>query len=402
MAPTGMVILALLTLQAPVEAPGVDWKAEIEKGNQAIAARDYAEATARFQSALAQVETEPGEDAGVLAAIRGCATGSRLQGRIADAEQYLSRAVVVAVRLHGDTSLEVAALLSELAAAQRSNGRRQEALTTLQSAVRIRQSRTDGNAEDLARDLTGVATLQVALGDSRFAEETLKQALTAWEAAVAPDSPQLLPVLDALGSIYRASADYEKAEPLYLRALRVCEAALGPDSSELLLTLDSLAYVYFGQRKFTEAEPVYKRLLALWESSAGPEHPMVALTLDKMAEFYAFQQRFEEAEKAASAALTIRTTAHIASLNQVGRVLLMEAKLGEAEDLYRRAIGIGDLAKAPDEMLDPLLRIYAKVLRAGNRPREADAVDKRVKDALLQKADREGRRPSPVKLPVGQ
>ncbi|HSB13970.1 MAG TPA: tetratricopeptide repeat protein [Bryobacteraceae bacterium] len=402
MAPTVMVILALLTLQAPVEVPGVDWKAEIEKGNKAIAARDYAEGTARFRSALAQLETAPGEDAGVLAAIRGCATGSRLQGHGADAEQYLSRAVVVAVRLHGDASLEVAALLSELAAVQRSNGRRQEALTTLQSAVRIRQSRTDGKAEDLARDITGVAILQVALGDAKFAEETLKQALTAWEAAVAPDSPQLLPVLDALGGIHQTNADYEKAEPLYLRALRVREAALGPDSSELLSTLDSLAYVYFGQKKFSEAEPVYKRLLALWESSAGLEHPMVALTLDKMAEFYAFQQRYEEAEKAASAALTIRTTAHIASLNQVGRVLLMEAKLGEAEDLYHRAIGIGDLAKAPDEMLDPLLRIYAKVLRAGNRLREADTVDKRIKDALLRKADREGRRPSPVKPPVGQ
>jgi hypothetical protein len=119
MTPPVIVILALLTLQPPVEAPGVDWKAEIEKGNKAIAARDYAEVTARFRSALAQLETAPGEDAGLLAAIRGCATGSRLQGRVADAEQYLSRAVVVAVRLHGDASLEVAALLSELAAVQR-------------------------------------------------------------------------------------------------------------------------------------------------------------------------------------------------------------------------------------------------------------------------------------------
>jgi tetratricopeptide (TPR) repeat protein len=270
----------------------------------------------------------------------------------------------------------------------------------LESAVRIRQCHTEGKAEDLARDITGVAILQVALGDAKFAEETLKQALTAWEAAVAPDSPQLLPVLDALGGIYQTNAEYEKAEPLYLRALRLREAVLGPDSSELLSTLDSLAYVYFGQKKFTEAEPVYKRLLALWESNAGLEHPMVALTLDKMAEFYAFQQRYEEAEKAATTALTIRTNAHIASLNQVGRVLLMEAKLREAEDLYHRAIGIGDLAKAPDEVLDPLLRIYAKVLRVENRLREADTVDRRVKDALLRKADREGRRPSPVKLPA--
>ena len=96
----------------------------------------------------------------------------------------------------------------------------------------------------------------------------------------------------------------------------------------------------------------------------------------------------------------MRAAVHILSLNQTGRVLLMEAKLDEAEDLYRRAIGIGDLAKAPDDAMDPLLRIYAKVLGAMERADEAAAVDKRVKDALLRKADREGRRPSPVKMPA--
>jgi hypothetical protein len=113
---------------------------------------------------------------------------------------------------------------------------------------------------------------------------------------------------------------------------------------------------------------------ALWESSAGPLHPMVALTLDKMAESYADQQRYEEAETAASAALAMRAGMYLASLNQTGRVLLMEAKLPEAEGL--------------------------KVLRAVDRPGEAGALDKRVKDALLRKADKEGRRPSPVKLPA--
>ena len=75
---------------------------------------------------------------------------------------------------------------------------------------------------------------------------------------------------------------------------------------------------------------------------------MVALTLDKMAEFYAFQHRYEEAERAATAALELRAKTYIASLNQTGRVLLMEARLTEAEDLYRRTTQIGDLGKAPE------------------------------------------------------
>ena len=165
-----------------------------------------------------------------------------------------------------------------------------------------------------------------------------------------------------------ARRSMREAEPLYLRALAIREAALGPDSSELLSTLDSLAYVYFGQQKFAEAEPVYRRLLALWESSAGPDHPMVALTLDKMAEFYAFQQRYTEAEAAASQSLALRTNQYIASLNQTGRILIMEAKIAEAEDLYRRSIQIADLAKASDAALDPLLRIEARILRDTDHP----------------------------------
>jgi tetratricopeptide (TPR) repeat protein len=220
-----------------------------------------------------------------------------------------------------------------------------------------------------------------------------------WGTAAAPDSPHLLPVLDALGVIYRDHAEYPEAEPILLRALAIRECLLGPDSSELLATLDSVAYVYFGQRKLAEAEPIYRRLLALWETSAGPEHPMVALTLDKMAEFYAFQQKYADAELLATRSLAIRTNVEIGSLNQTGRILLMQARLAEAEDLYRRGIAAGDLVKATDEALDPLLRVYGKVLRALDRAQEADAVEKRAKDALLRKAEREGRRPSPVKLP---
>jgi hypothetical protein len=126
---------------------------------------------------------------------------------------------------------------------------------------------------------------------------------------------------------------------------------------------------------------------------------MLALTFDKMAEFYAFQQRYPEAEKFAIQALALRTKMHLGSLNQTGRILLMEAKLKEAEDLYRRSVQIGDLAEAPDDALDPVLRIYAKLLRELKRDDEAEKLETRVKDALLRKADKEGRRPSPVTIP---
>lgn len=125
---------------------------------------------------------------------------------------------------------------------------------------------------------------------------------------------------------------------------------------------------------------------------------MVALTLDKMAEFYAAQQRYAEAGKVANEALAIRAKSYIGSLNQTGRVLLMEGKLDDAEDLYRRTVQVGDLAKAPDDVMDAPLRIYAEVLHKMQRDDEAAAVEKRLKAALLRKADREGRRPAPIQV----
>src|ERR1035438_7083723 len=146
-----------------------------------------------------------------------------------------------------------------------------------------------------------------------------------------PGDPQCLPAIEALAGIYRDRAQYADAEPLLERAVRTREAASGPDTAELIPAVDSLAYVEFGLEKFPEAEALYKRLRGLWEKNVGDEHPMVALTLDKMAEFYAFQHRYEEAEEAATAALKLRAKAYIASLNQAGRVLLMEARLTDAD-----------------------------------------------------------------------
>lgn len=228
--------------------------------------------------------------------------------------------------------------------------------------------------------------------------ELLKRAIQEWSLAQ-PGDPQCLPAIEALAGIYRDRAQYAEAEPLLQRAVRLREAASGLDTAELIPSVDALAYVEFGLQKYPEAEALYKRLRALWEKNAGDEHPMVALTLDKMAEFYAFQHRYEEAEKAATAALELRAKTYIASLNQTGRVLLMEAKVADAEDLYRRTAQIGDLAKAPDDVMDSPLRIYARILREMKRNDEAAALEKRVKDALLRKAGGEGRWPAPSATP---
>src|SRR5262249_11287680 len=101
-------------------------------------------------------------------------------------------------------------------------------------------------------------------------------------------------------------------------------------------------------------------------------------TLDKMSEFYAYQQRYPEAQEAAQKALEMRVRVHLASMNQTGRVLVMETKLEDAATLYHRALEIADLEQAPVDAIDPLRRTYLLVLRRLKRNDEADALQKKI------------------------
>jgi len=369
------------------------WRADLDKGRQAFARQQYGEALEKFRGAEQAARAE-GNDTALIESLRLLAAVLRESGDAAQAEQILKSAADEFAKSRGETSLELAVMSEELAALYRAQGNSQ-ALALLDKAIAIRDAHPEAPRADLARDLSTAAALRQQAGQNEQSIELFKRAIQEWDTAN-PGDPRSLQALESLSTIYRDAANYADAEPLLMRALRLRETSSGPAHSEVISAVDSLAYVKFGLRKMPEAEALYKRLLNLWETNAGPDHPMVALTLDKMAEFYAFQQRYDEAEKLAAAALAIRTRVEVASLHQTGRLLIMQAKIPEAEDLYRRTIQIGDLAQAPDESMDPPLRVYAKILRELKRDSEAEPLEKRVKEALMKQPER----PLPPSKPV--
>jgi tetratricopeptide (TPR) repeat protein len=379
----------LLSVLLALQTAGQD---DLNGGKEALATHDYAKAAEKFRAALASAEDEPL----LLEALRSLAAVSRLLGQPDEAGQALTRATPIAAKLYGDTSLELASLLSELSGAQRALGKKKEALLSLDSALRMRELQPTQKLEEFANDLLRAAAMRIDLGATGAAKELLTRALSTCEKALPPESPQCTAALDSLAGVFRDASEYAEAEPLYVRLLRLREAVSGADSAELISTLDSLAYVYFGLLRYAEAQPVYERLLALWEASAGSDHPMVALTLDKMAEFFAAQDRHAEAEPLATRAAKMRTKVLIDSLSRSGRIQTAQSRLDEAGETYRRAILIADESKFPDKAVDPLLRSYSKILRDLDKGGEAEAIEQRIAAILLRRAEREGRREAPV------
>src|SRR6202163_5106983 len=122
----------LLTLLMAFQAPsGID---ELNDGKIAVAAHDYTKAADKLRAALASAE----EEATKLEALTQLAAASRLLGHPDEAEQALKHAAPLGIRLHGDTSLEVAAILSGLSGAQRALGKRKDAILSIEWALQRR------------------------------------------------------------------------------------------------------------------------------------------------------------------------------------------------------------------------------------------------------------------------
>jgi tetratricopeptide (TPR) repeat protein len=393
-----LVFLLLLFLIAPrvVGADEPAWASELAAGKRAFAAGEYMQAAEQYAAALKKAEEQQASTATLLPILRLRASALRTSGDAAATEEILLRCMDIVTSLHGASGPELAAVLSEIAIVQRAQDHRDQADKTLGKAIEIRSA--IGMSEELARDLTIRGAIKHEMGEDDLAVSLYLQAIAFWGAL--PDSGlHILTALDPLASIYRDQLKYPLAEENYRRALRLREAALGPKDPELIGNIDSLAYVLFGQKKYADAEPYYIRLLALWETSAGPEHPMVALTLDKMVEFYNDQKLYEKSEPLAQRSLMMRTRILIESFHRTGRILIGEKRFEDALALYERVVRIAGDAGVPDEQMDGVLRTYALVLRQLKRVGEATTIDRRVREALINKADRDGTRlPRPKPL----
>ena len=392
-----VVLAAVFTLIAFAQETAPLWDVEMKAGKTAYAFGNYTMALQRYGEALKQAEAATVSDEALIPILQALAIALRTDNRAPEAQQVLERLLAVTERVHGVDGLPTANVLSDLALVQRSQELRKEAAMTISKAIEVRLRQPQSVTAEVARDVTLAGTLQREMGEAEPAKNFYVQAVSLWGSL--PESGlMILTALDPLAALHRDESAYPEAELLYNRALRVREAVVGPKDAELIGTLDSLAYVLFGLKKYAEAEEAYKRLLAIWESSGGLDHPMVALTLDKMTVFYIEQKRFEEAEAVASRALNIRANAVIDSSQRMARTLAGQRKVEEASDLYERTLRVAADLHVGDDAKPVLitLRDFSMFLRDNKRDAPADAMGRRIREAMQSAGNNQPQAPKPV------
>ena len=255
------------------------------------------------------------------------------EGRAVDALAYAKRAVALARKTYGPTSIELAtALMSQAATHMRLNqpGKglpvQSEALVILENLLGPRHPLTAIVLGSLADSYDALARYDKALL-SRL------QALSIFEEVLGPEHPDTATGLNDLAGTYSALAQHEKALPLRLRALAIREKVLGPDHPDTAAGLNNLALTYDALAEYEKALPLELRALAIQEKVLGPEHQYLAAVLSNLALAYAALAQNDKALPLQLRALAIREKVlgpgHPDTATSLNSLALIYSALGE-------------------------------------------------------------------------
>ena len=301
--------------------------------------------------------------------------------RPADAEPLFLEALEIREQRLGPDHPHVAASLNNLAFFYRSRGELDRAEVLFRRALEIQERVLGADHPDLARGLSNLGELELARGRREQAKPLLQRAVEIQERRLGMDHPSLAVSLNNLAMAHHELGELGRAEELYRRTLGILEQTLGEDHPDVATTLNNLAELDRLTGRLTQAEPLYLRAVDIQQQALGSEHVGVAVTLSNLADLY---QAMGEPSRAAPLYQRVAAIqrasygdAHpslAVTLNHQGDLALSLGELTDAEALFREALAIQEKALGADHpsVAITLTDLAGALLRQG-RFAEAEA-----------------------------
>jgi tetratricopeptide (TPR) repeat protein len=243
------------------------------------------------------------------------------------AEPYYRGAVDVWAKTVGPDDPQYLRSLEDLGGVYYETKAYAKAVPILERVIGLRRAKADDD-ERLAHHLFLLADIHHRRGEPAKAAGLFRDLLAIKRRRLSPRDPALARVLNALAEQYRRLEDEPAAEALLLEASGILRPSRQPEDQAFLAhVLNNLANLYYLSGRFTDAEPPLREVLALRRARLG-RHPEVAFCLNNLG----------------------------ALCNKLG-------KRGDAETMYREAIGI--LRESdPESLLPSVLTNLASLQRA--------------------------------------
>ncbi len=333
----------------------------------------YADAESWLARALELGETEVGvEEPSVVGIINRMGTLMHEQGRYADAERLYRRALARWTELHGEDHPLVAVGLLNVASALTPQARHEEAERMVRRAAELQERLLGPDHPELANTLNSLAASLMNQGryDSE-AEALFEKTYEVHVRAFGPEHPRVAMSLYNLARLHSIKGASDRAREFHERALGIRERALGPEHPEVARSLNSLGLVFERQGECARARRLFSRALAIQREALGDEHPATGLSQNNLASADECEGAYEEAARGYQDALATWERALGAEHPHVSVALVGLANVGlaqgqpiRAREHAARAVSILEAAREQPERLAEARFVLARAMWA--------------------------------------
>lgn len=268
----------------------------IELADLYAGANNLREAEMLLGRALKIYEKHDDKDSGTLQTLQALARVHALQGRWAESQGMIDRAIAVAKKNSAKPTAQLAELLESQVRILHASGETKEALEKVAELVDLRKN-VDGNESANVSSLMELqADIEVSQNNIEAAEKFYARSLAIKEKVLVGGNPQITGLLSKLGELKLKKADFKTAKEHFEKALEMNRNLWGQSHPVVAFSELSLARCFEAMKDNEKAKASFARAISIMEATAGPQHEDTARVLEQYAEYLKNQGYLDEAE----------------------------------------------------------------------------------------------------------
>ncbi|MFA6209127.1 MAG: tetratricopeptide repeat protein [Candidatus Obscuribacterales bacterium] len=335
------------------------WDQLESKGEKAAYNCEYGDAERLLRVAVEKARTFPAGDLRLAKSSGELGRLLAIRGRFSEAEPLLEEELAVKTAASGAEDEHLIPAMASMVRFYLQHGTASKANPLAEKIL----SFVEGKLNEARTQAKGKVTLQAGQPLQAWAGEAsavMRDPLIEWAIAC-----------DEIGNIYatKTSEDLSLAERLFTAALNVKSTVLGAHHLSLANSYDSLGGLALTRKDYEEAEANLKDALDITERIQPPENYQVYARLDKLGKCLLQENKLAEAEALYLRAQDFWKAAPSKNGNEaraafaLANIYAQEKKYAEAAPLFEKALQIAEQNSGPDSVaIVPYLDRYAYVL----------------------------------------
>lgn len=272
------------------------------------------------------------------------------------------------VRQLGQSSLEVALILENIALCLFMKGDYHDAASSFLEALRVKKLNLGEDSDEVATTLNNLGNVYYTLGELKLAMENYAKAFLLKKSFLGDDHLDLATMLNNIGSIYAEEGEIDEAIETYQEALRIREKRLGDKDLLVASTLINLGDIYLRKMNVDASLESYNQALRIRSLKLGDEDVEVAYVLEKIGNAYAEDGDHKRAVEFYFDAAKVRE--HVGGKESLDYALSVE----------KIALSQIELGKNDDAMKCLRHVLHVKLLKVGEKHEEVQRTTKVIED----------------------